>query len=353
MKASDEKPAVSVADAAEVSQNIPQRGSAASNSRRARRRRHLIEATILPIAWVAVFIAFGMLLPQTYPTVGNVATMLASQAVLVVVTLGLLLPLTAGDFDLSMGSVVGLSAMVIAQLNVQAHWPVGYAVLAALALGLMVGALNAFFTMVMGVQSLIVTLGSGTLVQGITLWISGSQTVSGVSYDLVNPTIINRLFGVPLEFYYALALCLVVWYLFERTPVGRRLLIVGRGPVVARLSGISVNRVRAGALIASGLIAAFAGALYAGTSGSAAPTGGQEFLLPAFAAAFLGATTVKPGVFNPLGSTIAVYFLVFGVTGLEFLGAPTYVQDVFYGTALILAVTFSQLVRRSEGTARS
>jgi ribose transport system permease protein len=230
---------------------------------------------------------------------------------------------------------------------------VGYAVLAALALGVVVGALNAFFTMVVGVQSLIVTLGSATLVQGITLWISSSQTVAGVSYDLVNPTIIDRLFGVPLEFYYALALCLVIWYLFERTPVGRRLLIVGRGPVVARLSGISVGRVRAGALIASGFIAAFAGVLYAGTSASAAPTGGQEFLLPAFAAAFLGATTVKPGVFNPVGSTIAVYFLVFGVTGLEFLGAPTYVQDVFYGTALILAVTFSQLVRRSEGTARS
>lgn len=353
MKASDEKPAVSVVDATEVGQNVPQRPSAMPNLRRARRRRRLIEATVLPIAWILVFIAFGLLEPQTYPTVANVATMLASQAVLVVVTLGLLLPLTAGDYDLSMGSVVGLSAMVIAQLNVQAHWPVGYAVLAALALGLLVGTLNAFFTMVVGVQSLIVTLGSATLVQGITLWISDSQTVAGISYNLVNPTIIVRLFGVPLEFYYALALCVVVWYLFERTPVGRRLLIVGRGPVVARLSGISVGRVRAGALIASGLIAAFAGVLYAGTSGSAAPTGGQEFLLPAFAAAFLGATTVNPGVFNPLGSTIAVYFLVFGVTGLEFLGAPTYVQDIFYGTALILAVTFSQLVRRSEGTARS
>jgi ribose transport system permease protein len=353
MKMRDKTPMESAPDAEEVSQAGAQRGSEVAHLQRTRRRRRLIEAIVLPVAWVAVFIAFGLAEPQTYPTVSNVATMLASQAVLVVVTLGLLLPLTAGDYDLSMGSVVGLSAMVIALLNVEAHWPVGYAVLAALGLGLVVGALNAFFTMVVGVQSLIVTLGSATLVQGITLWISSSQTVSGVSYDLVNPTIIDRLFGVPLEFYYALALCLVIWYLFERTPVGRRLLIVGRGPVVARLSGISVGRVRAGALIASGFIAAFAGVLYAGTSGSAAPTGGQEFLLPAFAAAFLGATTVKPGVFNPVGSTIAVYFLVFGVTGLEFLGAPTYVQDVFYGTALILAVTFSQLVRRSEGSARS
>ena len=102
----------------------------------------------------------------------------------------------------------------------------------------------------------------------------------------------------------------------------------------------------------SSLICAFAGALYAGTSGAAAPTGGTEFLLPAFAAAFLGATTIYPGRFNPIGSVVAVYFLVFGITGLEFLGAPDYVQDVFYGAALIVAVTFSQIVRAGEKKVR-
>lgn len=312
-----------------------------------------IEASVLPAALVVVYVVFALAEPGRYPTISNLATMLAAQAVLVLVTLALLLPLTTGDYDLSVGAVVGLSAMIITELNVQAGWPVGWAVLAAAAAGVCIGAINSFFIIVVGIESLIVTLGSATLLAGVTLWISGSNTVAGLSQDLVNPVIVYRFLDIPLEFYYALAVAIVMWYVFEYTPLGRRLLITGRGPVVARLTGIRVGRARAGSLVLSALICALAGALYAGTSGSAAPTGGTELLLPAFAAAFLGATTVYPGRFNPIGSLIAVYFLVFGVTGLEILGAPDYVQDLFYGAALIVAVTFSQIARRREARARS
>jgi ribose transport system permease protein len=137
-----------------------------------------------------------------------------------------------------------------------------------------------------------------------------------------------------------------VFYVFRYTPVGRRLLVVGRGREVARLSGIRVGAVRWGALIVSSLIAAFGGVLYAGTSGAAGPTSGLELLLPAFAAAFLGATTINPGRFNAWGTVIAVYFLVTGITGLQLLGAQSFVQNIFYGSALIAAVSFSQVVRR-------
>jgi ribose transport system permease protein len=133
-------------------------------------------------------------------------------------------------------------------------------------------------------------------------------------------------------------------------PVGRRLLFVGRGRSVARLSGIHVARLRWGALVVSGLISAFAGVLYAGTLGSADPTSGLSFLLPAFAAAFLGATTIMPGRFNPLGSIAAVYFLVTGITGLQLLGVQTFVQQLFYGGALVLAVALSQLARRRSAS---
>jgi ribose transport system permease protein len=144
-----------------------------------------------------------------------------------------------------------------------------------------------------------------------------------------------------------------MFYVFEYTPLGRRLLFVGRGRSVARLSGIRVGRVRWGAMIASGLISALAGILYAGTLGSADPTSGLSFLLPAFAAAFLGATSIMPGRFNPLGAVIAVYFLVTGITGLQILGVQTFVQQLFYGGALVLAVALSQLARRREATERT
>src|SRR5262249_56594632 len=147
---------------------------------------------------------------------------------------------------------------------------------------------------------------------GIVLWISGSQTISGIDEGLINWVVVKRLFGIPLEFYYGIALGLVMFYVFELMPVGRRLLFVGRGRGVARLSGIRVRRLRWGALVVSGLISAFAGVLYAGTLGSADPTSGLSFLLPAFAAAFLGPTTIMPGRFNPIGSIAARYFLVTG-----------------------------------------
>jgi ribose transport system permease protein len=128
--------------------------------------------------------------------------------------------------------------------------------------------------------------------------------------------------------------------------MGRRLLVVGRGREVARLSGIRVGAVRWGSLIASAGIAAIAGILYAGTSGAASPTSGLELLLPAFAAAFLGATAISPGRFNAWGTVVAVYFLVTGITGLQLLGAESYIQNLFYGAALIFAVTLSHFVRR-------
>jgi ribose transport system permease protein len=305
-----------------------------------------LEALALPLAWLLVIVIFSSLRPQTFLTTANASSILASQAVLVVVTLGLVIPLTAGDYDLSVASVVSLSAMLVAILNVNEGWPIGLALIAAIAAGLLVGVINGALVVLLQIDSLIVTLGMSTFVTGMVLWMSGSNTVSGVSSHLVDPVIVWRFAGIPFEFYYALAIAIVVWYVFRYTPVGRRLLVVGRGREVARLSGIRVDAIRWGALVCSALLASFGGILYTGTSGAAGPSSGLELLLPAFAAAFLGATTVHPGRFNAWGTLIAVYFLVTGITGLQLMGAESYVQNLFYGAALVLAVAFSQIVRR-------
>ena len=304
----------------------------------------------LLIAWAAVALFFTLLpgTAQTFPTPSNLATILGSQAVIVILTLALLVPLTAGDYDLSVGFTLTLSAMLIAVLNVEHHWPILLAILAALAAGALVGLVNGAFILIFRIESIIVTLGTGTFVGGAVLFISGSNTISGVSSSLVDWVIVNRLLGIPLEFYYGLLLCLVMWYVFELTPLGRRLLFVGRGRSVARLSGINVDRVRLGALMMSGVISALGGVAYAGTSGAADPTSGAQLLLPAFAAAFLGATTIAPGRFNPIGCLVAVYFLVTGITGFQLLGAQSYVQSLFYGGALVIAVTLSQIARRRQ-----
>jgi ribose transport system permease protein len=302
----------------------------------------------LVIAWTAVIVVFGAIRPDTFLSWANFSTILGSQAVLVVVTLGLIIPLTAGDYDLSIASVLTLSAMLVAVLNVWVGIPIGFAVPLALAAGVSVGFLNGFFVVYFRIHSLIVTLGMGTFIHGLTLWFSDTQTISGVSTNLVRAVIITRFLGVPLAFYYALILAIVIWYVFSYTALGQRLLFVGRGREVARLSGINVDRMRWGCLMVSAFLGALAGVIYAGTIGAADPNSGLTYLLPAFAAAFLGATSIQPGRFNPIGSVIAVYFLVTGITGLSILGVSTFVQDLFYGGALIVAVTLSQIVRGRE-----
>ncbi|MCZ8516306.1 ABC transporter permease [Paenibacillus filicis] len=312
------------------------------------RLENVMERYALVGAWLLVIVIFGILSPDNFLTTANFSTILGSQAVLVVLALGLLIPMTTGDFDLSVGSVLTLSTMIIAVLNVQHHVPIGWAIFVAVAAGILVGLINGAFVILFNIDPFIVTLGTGTIVNGIILWVSKSMTISGISDSLINFVVVKRFLGIPLEFYYGLALCVILWYVFEFTSVGRRLLFVGRNRNVSRLSGIRVNRIRWMSLVASGFISAVAGVLYAGTTGAADPTSGLSYLLPAFAAAFLGATSIVPGRFNPWGSFIAVYFLVTGITGLTILGIQTFVQNLFYGGALVLAVTFSQLVKRRQ-----
>lgn len=258
------------------------------------------------------------------------AAMPGSNAMIVVLTLGLIIPLTTGDFDLSVASTMALSSMMVAVLNVRMDWSIEGAIFMALAAGVAVGAINALFILWFRIHSLIVTLGTGYFINGVVLWISSSAVISGVSTELVRAVILTA----------------VIWYISQHTTLGRRLLFVGRGREVARLSGVNVNRARADALIASSTIAALAGVLYTGMRGSADPSSALAFLLPAFAAAFLGSTTLYPGRFNAPGAVVAVYFLSTGIMGLNFMGVPSFVQNLFYGGGLVVPVSISQLVRK-------
>lgn len=303
------------------------------------------EPYALPATWVLTIIIFTLLLPGSFLTSADISSVLSSQAVLLVVTLGVMMPLIVGDLDVSVGSVVGLSAMIVALLNVNEGFnPVVASVIAVLAC-ILVGVFNGLVATRLKVDLLVVTLGTGSLVAGLTAWISNEQTVTNISPSLSSAVVSTHILGVSPEFYYGLLLVAVIFYFLRYTPVGRRMLIVGQAREVAALSGINVSRIRVMSLILSSGLAGLAGVLYAGTSGSASPTGGTELLLPAFAAAFLGATTITPGRFNPVGSLIAVYFLVTGITGLQLLGAQTWVQQVFYGGALVVAVSVSAIVR--------
>jgi ribose transport system permease protein len=237
---------------------------------------------------------------------------------------------------------MSVSLQIVGWLNVLHHWAIGPAVLVALLAGLVIGLINAFFVVGVGVDSIVVTLGSGTLWTGVGYAIY-STTIPNVSQTLVNVST-KTILGLPLFFYYGLILMLVLWYLITFTPLGRYLFFVGANRSVSRLAGIPVQRIRAGSLIASAFLSGLAGVLLCGSLGSSSPSIAAAYLLPAFAAVFLGTTTIQPGRFNPIGTFVAVYFLTTGITGLELKGLTGWIEDVFYGASLVIAVALTKVV---------
>ncbi len=311
------------------------------------------EKFALLIAWAVVLLGFSLALPAIYPTAGNFQNIFGSQAVLLILALGLLFPLTAGEFDLSVASTLSISAMIIAVLNAQIGLPLPVAIGAGILTGVLVGLINGVLVVYFRLDSFIATLGTSTVMLGLIQWMSAGTSVTGVDPALVQATVGFRgLLGMPMQFYYGLIATALVAVLLVWTPLGRRLLFVGRGRQVAYLSGLNVDRIRIGAFLGSAVTASIAGVIYAGVLGGADPASGQSFLLPAFAACFLGATAIVPGRFNALGTFVAVFFLFSGVVGLQMLGAQNFVQQLFYGGALIVAVALSQAIRRGTTKTR-
>jgi ribose transport system permease protein len=297
------------------------------------------------LAWLVMVGIFSILRPSTFATSANLKSVLVTQAVLFILALGLTIALAAGEFDLSIASIIGFTAGLIAHFTTQLGWAAAPALLLSFAAVLLIGAVNAFFVVRLGVNSFITTLGMGTLVQGLALAVTGETTIGITSSAIVKPSQ-STLLGFGLPVFYALVLATVLWYFLEHTPQGRYVFFTGEGPEAARLAGVRVNRIRAGALIASALFAWFAGAVLLGQTAAADPTYGGPFLLPAFAAGFLGATTIKPGRFNAWGTVIAVLLLATATNGLQLLGAADYVTDIFNGAVLIIAVTLARLASR-------
>ena len=305
------------------------------------------ERYALFVAWVILVIIFGILAPRS-ASWANFASMFTTMGPLIVLTMGLIIPLTTGDLDLSLVATTILAGMSAGLLSADFGWPLLFSMLAALGIGVLAGSVNAFFVLYFRIHSLIVTLGTAAFMTGVTLWISGGMTVIVYSGTLADWVVKFKIYKIGPVFFYSLIVAAIIWYVFEYTTWGRQMLFVGRGREVARLSGIRVARVRAMSFIACGFVSGLAGILFLGRSGAMDAQSLNILLLPAYAAAFLGATAIIPGRFNPWGSVLAVVFLETGIRGFQYMGADTYVQNLFYGGGLLVAVALSQLVRNRE-----
>lgn len=299
----------------------------------------------LAMVLILVVIVFSALRPDTFATYSNLVAILSSQTVLLVLALGALFPFVAGEFDLSVGFVLGFSSMLLSVLTVEQGVPVPIAIVLAIAAGAVFGGINAYLVLKLHINAFIATLASGTVLQGLTLWLSKGRVIAGLPESIPD---FGRaqLWGMPIIVYIAVLLAVVVAFVLERMPVGRYLYATGSGRAAARLAGVRTKPLLASAFIFSGFMAGLAGVLQTTILGAANPDVGEQYLLPVFAAIFLGATAIRPGRFNAAGTVLALLLLAVGIAGLSQFGAPLWVSPVFNGLALIIAVALA--VRRRD-----
>jgi ribose transport system permease protein len=305
------------------------------------------------IVFTAIAIAFFAVLPAThglYLTSASIRTTLGNQTVLGIAAIAAIPPLVCGRYDLSIGAVLGLSAIVAASMMSHHGWALVPAAALGVATGAFIGFCNGVLTTRFRINSLISTLAVSTIIGGIVSRITNGSTISShLSEGLVSFGSSTWL-GVPRPVYVLAVIAIAVWYLQQNTPFGRYLQSVGTNEEAARLVGMNTDRLVLSSFVLAGTISGLAGVILIAQAGSASPNAGPLYSLPAFAAAFLGATAIRPGRFNVGGTIVAILFLAAITSGLNLAGAENYVTDIVNGAALLVGVgVTAQFARQRAG----
>jgi ribose transport system permease protein len=297
---------------------------------------------------VALVVILALWIPDLFLTATTFRQVVNTSAVTAIVALSLVVPLSTGTFDLSVGYTMSLSGVTAAFLTARTDIGFPMAVVLALVVSLFVGAINGFIVVVMKVDSFIATLASGSLIMAFITMVTNQSPVTDVKLAGEFASFAQQTYnGFTGPVFYAIGIAVALWLLMQHTAVGRRMYAAGFNPGAARLAGIRVSRLRLASLLVSAVLAGFAGVALASTISSGAPSAGLTYLLPAYAAAFVGATQFQRGRFNAWGTLLAVVILGTGVTGLSLGQAPQWAADMFTGVVLILALAITGSERRA------
>ena len=301
-------------------------------------------ATIIGLALMIVI--FSILSPDAFPSLNNFVNVLNQASLATIIAGGLTLAVVVGELDLSIGYAASLHGVLVTGLIVHDKLPIALAIVIVLALGALIGVVNGLIVTKLRVNSVIATLGVGTIIVGLAFaYSSGVPIVAGVPEGFLQLSLGRWLFGIPNPIIIMAVVVVGLWVLVERTAIGQEIQAVGGNPIAARLAGINVDRIKILGFVISAVCAALTGALLASRLGSGTTNAADSYLLTAFAAVFLGSATLRDGEFHVLGTFIGTLIIVFGFNGLNIFGAPTFSQYVFQGTILVVAVALSSLGR--------
>ncbi len=307
---------------------------------------NLLSRYAIPLLLIVIVATFCLLKPSTFATANNIDSVLSIEAVTIMVALAGAMVLVVGEFDVSVANNTALVAALVVGLQVLQHVSWLLAIVIGLAVSVVAGLLNGFLVVKLHMSSFVATLGTFSLLEGAWIWYLSDQTLSPTT-PLPTPFAdIGRasLFGIYAPFFVAIILAMIAWFVLSYLPTGRRMYAVGGNRQAARLSGIKADRMVIGAFVAAGLLAGIGGVLLGAQYLDASPGAGSELLFPAFAAVFLGATTIRPGRYNIVGILVAAYVLAFMISGLQQLGgvwSEQWVGPTFNGAALVIGVALS------------
>lgn len=306
----------------------------------------------LPIFTLALIILFSVILPDTFPTMLNFRSILNDKSIIAILSLAAMIPMMAGRIDLTVGyGIVLWHVLAIAlQTRLGFSWPV--ACLIVILFGCILGLINGFLVELAQIDSFIATLGTGTILYAIALWYSEGRQVIGLLPRGFTDLYASMPFGIPISAFYVIILALLLWVVAEYLPIGRYLYAIGANQRAALLNGIPTRRYVIGSFVASGFLGAIAGILLAARLRIGQASVGLEFLLPSLVGAFLGSTTIKPGRVNVLGTIMGVVILAVGISGIQQLGGEFFVEPLFNGITLLIAIGLAGYAQRRRGTVK-
>ena len=292
---------------------------------------------------------FSVLLPNTFPTMLNLRSIISDKAIIALLSLGAMIPMAAGRIDLTVGYGIVLWHILAISMQTMLGLPWPMAVMVVLLLGAMTGFFNGLLVEVAKIDSFIATLGTGTVLYALALWHTGGRQMVGVLPDGFYALNTTFIFGLPITAYYLLAITVAMWIVLEYTPIGRYLYAIGANQRTAQLNGIPTRKYVIGAFVASGAMTALAGVLLASKLRIGQASVGLEFLLPALVGAFLGSTTIKPGRVNVWGTVVGVVILAVGISGIQQFGGSFWVEPLFNGVTLLVAIGIAGYAQRRKG----
>jgi ribose transport system permease protein len=298
-------------------------------------------------AFLLTILFFSVAKPDVFPTGRNAESILTAAGPSLILAVGLTVVLVMQDFDLSIGAMIGLAAGAAENFMVQngMGWVAG--VLLVLLIAVAAGVANGYMVAFLGGSSFIITLAMGTVLTGVEFGLTNQDTVYTGFPTAFADIAKGEFLGLSNLIWIAAGVAVVIWTLLERTEVGRYMYAIGGNPEAARLSGVRVRYLRLVGFVIVAVAAALVGLLLTSQSSSYAPNAGISYLLPAFAAVFLGAAVFRPGEFNVLGTVVGVLFLGVIQTGLTMLNLETYLINLVQGGILITAVLVSRLGQRT------